>query len=165
VTLRCVVTLIKLTNITLLGERGVTEMVTWVNQRFFSQQCLRLQLQIRITSGSTWLVFGINMSLLKFQYSRGAFSAIVFQQKRGIIKAEANVCVSGCEVQELADHLFITCRHLGQLWMQIHSWFGISSVDTSSAQGHFHPFGHLGGFPRQTHPFLNLIWFSCTWMI
>jgi hypothetical protein len=40
---------------------------------------------------------------------------------RGIIQAEANVCVGGCGVQESTYHLFITCSHYGQLWMQIRS--------------------------------------------
>jgi len=49
---------------------------------------------------------------------------------REIIQAKANVCVGGYEVQESTEHLFITCSHFGQLWMQIRSWLGVSSVDT-----------------------------------
>jgi len=75
-------------------------------------------------------MFGTSMSLLKFLYSCGAFSATVNLITREIIQAKANVCVGGYEVQESADQLFITCSHFGQLWMQIPSWLGVSSVDT-----------------------------------
>jgi hypothetical protein len=84
---------------------------------------------------------------------------------RGIIQEETAVCVGGCGVQESVDHLLITCSHFGQLWMQIRSWLGLSSVDTHCAQDHFHQFGHLGGIPRQTHQFLKLIWLACAWTI
>ena len=40
-----------------------------------------LQLQTKLTSGSTRLIFGTSMSFLKFLYSCGAFSATVFLQK------------------------------------------------------------------------------------
>ena len=78
---------------------------------------------------------------------------------------ETTACVGRCEVQESADHLLITCSHFDQLWMQIWSWFGFSLVDTYCAQDHFHQFGHLGGFPRQTRQFLKLIWLTCAWTI
>ena len=51
---------------------------------------------------------------------------------RGIIQAEANVCVGGCGFEESADHLFITCRHFSQLWTHICSSLDISSVNISA---------------------------------
>jgi len=68
-------------------------------------------------------------------------------------------------MQESADHLLITCNHLGQLWTLIRSWLCLSSVDTFRFLDHFHQFGHLTGFPIHTHIFLKLIWFSCVWTI
>jgi hypothetical protein len=82
-----------------------------------------------------------------------------------IIQAEASTFLGGCGIQESADHLFITCRHFIQLWTQICSWLGISSIDSFCAHDHFHQFSQLGGFPRQTHSFLKLIWFTCIWTI
>ncbi|XP_024628821.1 uncharacterized protein [Medicago truncatula] len=85
--------------------------------------------------------------------------------RRGIVHPDATNCVGGFALPETADHLFITCSHFSQLWVLVRSWLGFSSVDTFRAFDHVVQFGQLGGFPRSSHHFLKLIWFSCVWTI
>lgn len=123
-------------------------------------------IQFKTLHGLTQLMFG---SLKIFLFSLHLFHNRPPTKDnlitRGIIQAEANACLGGCGIQESADHLFITCRHFSQLWTQIFSWLRISSVDFFCANNNFHQFNQLGGFPRQTHLFLKLIWFTFVWTI
>jgi hypothetical protein len=51
-------------------------------------------------------------------------------QRRGIVQAGDNMCVSGCGNAESASHLFLHCHVFGSLWYHIKSWIGVSGVDT-----------------------------------
>jgi len=142
-----------------LTQSKVSQSVTFIT-------CL--QLQNKTLSGLLRLMFGSNTSLIYL------FSWRLFRNRlptkdnlitRGIIQAEANVCVGGCGFEESADHLFITCRHFSQLWTHICSSLDISSVNISATWDHYHPFGQLDGFARQAHLFLKIIWFACSWTI
>jgi len=51
--------------------------------------------------------------------------------------------VVGCDVVELADHLFLECPLFSSVWHLIRNWIGICSADPHRLPNHFIPFGHM----------------------
>jgi hypothetical protein len=48
--------------------------------------------------------------------------------RQGIIPSEAQLCVTGCGLQESADHLFFSCDFFGKIWQFVRNWLGVNSV-------------------------------------
>ncbi|AES95399.1 hypothetical protein MTR_5g025040 [Medicago truncatula] len=91
-------------------------------------------------------IFDLNMFPSKLLSSRGA-SFVTVSQLRIIF-------LHGVSFQKKQPFVLAVAVYRNH-------WLGLSSVDTYCAQDHFHQFARLGGFPRQSHPILKLIWLSC----
>ncbi|AES68870.1 hypothetical protein MTR_3g017430 [Medicago truncatula] len=62
--------------------------------------------------------------------------------KRGILQVADARCVSGCDTDESASHLFLHCEVFGSLWQHIRSWIGVNGVDPQNITQHFYQFTH-----------------------
>ena len=69
--------------------------------------------------------------------------------------------VGGCGLEESANHLFLGCTTLCNVWYHLFHWLDITFVPPEGLDEHFLQFGHLSGLPRSTYPYLKLIWFAC----
>ena len=85
--------------------------------------------------------------------------------RRGVIDAEAVMCVTGCGLEESAPHLFIHCPTFGTLWQHIRSWIGMSGVDPLTIDDHFTQFTHSSGHSKARQSFLQLIWLLYVWLV
>jgi len=85
--------------------------------------------------------------------------------RRGVVDAEAVMCVTGCGLEESAPHLFIHCPIFGTLWQHIRSWIGMSGVDPLTIDDHFTQFIHSSGHSKARRFFLQLIWLLCVWLV
>jgi len=85
--------------------------------------------------------------------------------RRGVIDAEAVMCVTGCGLEETVPHLFIHCPTFGTLWQHIRSWIGMSGVDPLNIDDHFTQFTHSSGHSKARQSFLQLIWLLCIWLV
>lgn len=47
------------------------------------------------------------------------------------------MCSAGCELPELALHLFILCNVVGELWSQVVNWLGTYFVHSGELRHHF----------------------------
>jgi len=85
--------------------------------------------------------------------------------RRRIISHEDSACVTGCEKQETANHLFLGCDIFGLLWAQVWLWLGISSVSQVDITQHFTQFINMPGMPRSSTLFFRIIWFTTVWVL
>jgi len=84
---------------------------------------------------------------------------------RGILQSDATLCVAGCGMNEIAEHLFLSCTSFASLWEQLRLWIGFVEVDSNNVSNHFVQFTCLTGFGKAKRSFLHLIWLLCTWMM
>jgi hypothetical protein len=82
-------------------------------------------------------------------------------QRRGILAATDNSCLSGCGMEETASHIFLHCEVFGSLWQHIRSWIGMSGVHPRNISEHFFQFTHSIGHSKACQSFLQLIWLLC----
>lgn len=115
------------------------------------------------------LIFGLSRFFWRFLYLFGAYSTTVYLQKtmvcRGVVQVGDDVCLSGWGSQEIVEHLFFYRNFFTPLWHRVRYWSGVSSANSVVIKDHFIQFGRLASFPRFTHPFLTVVWFSCVWTI
>ena len=81
------------------------------------------------------------------------------------LQPDNNMCVSGCDIIETADHLFVGCNFFRRVWSLICHWLGISFVCPRWIKDHFIQFIHLAGMPRSSHIYFKVIWFAYAWAI
>jgi len=79
--------------------------------------------------------------------------------RRGIIP------ISGCGLQKLENHLFVSCNLFGQIWQLVWNWICVHLVDPSNIVDHFHQFGTSSGYAESMCSFMYLIWFASSWLI
>ena len=78
--------------------------------------------------------------------------------RRQILQNDDNVCLGGCGSWRLQTTF-------GSVWHAILQWLGISFIAPGAGRDHFLQFGHHAGLLRSSHPFLNIIWLACVWLI
>jgi hypothetical protein len=81
--------------------------------------------------------------------------------QRNIISHDSQLCVTGCEGLETAQHLFLSCPVFVPLWGLVRSWIGVSSADTVLLQDHFLQIIHSIGGLRARRSFMQLVWLCC----
>jgi len=59
------------------------------------------------------------VSMFAWRLFRNRLSTKMNLFRRGIISHEARFCVSGCGLQEIENHLFLTCSLFGQIWQLV----------------------------------------------
>ena len=79
---------------------------------------------------------------------------------RCVLHHDANQCVGGCGLQEIATHLFLNCDTFRNLWVAVSHWLNIHFIAPEVLRAHLLQFGHLAGLPRFTYSFLKLIWLA-----
>jgi len=79
----------------------------------------------------------LKVSILAWRLLRDRLPTKSNLLRRGILQADATICVAGCGHDEPASYLFIHCDVFGALWQHIRSWVGISGDDPLSIQDHF----------------------------
>lgn len=85
--------------------------------------------------------------------------------RRRVLSQADVTCVSGCGSQETVTHLFLACDILGSLWSLVVLWLGISFVSPGDLHQHYTQFINMSGFPRFTHMFFRIIWFTSVWVL
>jgi len=76
---------------------------------------------------------------------------------RGVISSEASLCVSGCDIIESAQHLFLSCSNFASLWPLVRDWIGFMGMDSNVLSDHFVQFVHSTGVGKVRRSFLQLI--------
>ena len=66
---------------------------------------------------------------------------------------------------DTAEHLFLGCDIFISVWSLVLQWLHISFVAPASVRDHLLQFGHLAEFPRHSHLFFRIIWFTYVWVI
>jgi hypothetical protein len=84
---------------------------------------------------------------------------------RGIIQAEASLCMSGCGNVESEEHLFIHCDTFGSLWQHVRLWLGVSGAEPHNIHDHIYQFTHYLGVSKARRSFLQLLWLLCIWLV
>ena len=84
---------------------------------------------------------------------------------RRVLQHDDDKCIRGCNAEETACHLFLSCAIFGHVWLFVLQWLGISFVATDRVHGHFHQFSHIAGLPWFTHSFMTLLWLASVWKI
>jgi hypothetical protein len=84
---------------------------------------------------------------------------------RGILSPYLHLCVTGCDRIKTTQHLFLSCRTFGSLWVLLRSWIGFSAVDAHSLWDHFVQFTYSDGGLHVRRPFLQLFWLACVWVV
>ncbi|GAU41517.1 hypothetical protein TSUD_302560 [Trifolium subterraneum] len=103
----------------------------------------------------------LKVSIFAWRLLRDRLPTKINLVTRGILTPAAHLCVSGCGVAESAHHLFISCSTSGSLWALVHSWIGITVVDSTSLCDHFVQFTSSAGGSWAHRPFMQLIWLAC----
>ena len=57
--------------------------------------------------------------------------------RRRIIPSEAQWCVTGCDIQESENHLYLNCGVFGQIWPLVRNWLGVCATDPSNVMDLF----------------------------
>ena len=83
----------------------------------------------------------------------------------GIITRDSQLFVSGCGNIESTNLFFFAWNVFSSLWHLVHNWFGISSIDPFGITYHFLQFGRSTGASKARQSKMDLIWFSCAWVI
>jgi len=81
--------------------------------------------------------------------------------RQRVVSDELIVCPTGCGVREEADHLFLGCATLSNVWSLVWHWLQISSATSCVIRDHIYQFNHMVGMPQSTHSFFKVIWFAC----
>lgn len=84
---------------------------------------------------------------------------------RQIFATHDQICVANCGVDEIRDHLFVTCDFFGGLWTFIFNWLWFSTTSQGKVLDHLLLFGGLGGFSENVRLTFNIIWFDVVWVI
>ena len=105
------------------------------------------------------------MSIVAWRLMKDSLPTKSNLQRRGIIQAEDDMCVSGCDTEETASHMFLHCEVFGSLWQHIRSWIGVFGVDPPIISEHFFQFTHYTGYTKARRSFLQLIWLLGVWLI
>jgi len=73
--------------------------------------------------------------------------------------------VAGCDDNETAQHLLLSCPFYAALWGKIQYWLGVSTTELFGVSAHFYQFVHSVGGLRACRSFMQLIWICCLWVI
>lgn len=79
---------------------------------------------------------------------------------RGILLHANNLCVGGCDLEEIATHLFLHCLQFGSIGSLIRQWIEVSLVYPSCLVAHFFRFRQLCSFSKVLWSYLHLICFA-----
>lgn len=88
--------------------------------------------------------------------------------RRNVIDHNADLLCCFCHLHgETAQHIFLTCPMIWQLWLQCHSWMlpSMSTILSASLESHFNQFSGLGRSKSATE-FGQVIWSAlifCIW--
>nr|ABN05988.1 hypothetical protein MtrDRAFT_AC149206g28v2 [Medicago truncatula] len=63
---------------------------------------------------------------------------------RHILPTSYDICSTDCGSAEDIDHLFITFKVFGNLWLAIFGWLGVSTTFHGNIQDHLMQYGGLG---------------------
>jgi len=85
--------------------------------------------------------------------------------RRHVLQPDNNLCVSGCGIIEMADHLFVRCNFFRRVWSLICHWLSILFICPGSINDQFIQFIHLAGMSRSSHIYFKVIWFASVWAI
>ncbi|PNX57055.1 70 kDa peptidyl-prolyl isomerase, partial [Trifolium pratense] len=90
-----------------------------------------------VTSGLIWhRQVPLKVSICAWRLLRDRLPTKANLITRGILSAEAHLCVSGCKEVKLAQHLFISCSTFGALWSLASSWIDSSLVTAQTLSDH-----------------------------
>ena len=107
----------------------------------------------------------LKVSILSWRLMKDRLPTRSNLQRRGLIDATANTCVSGCGMEETANHMFLHCDVFSSLWQHIRSWISMSGAYPQNISEHFHQFTHSTSHSKARRSFLQLIWLLCVWLI
>ena len=84
---------------------------------------------------------------------------------RGVLHAEACLCVAGCGSREDVSHLFLLCPCFGSLWPMVRHWIGFAGIDHCDISSHFVQFIYSTGGLKARRSFLQLVWLLTVWVL
>jgi len=86
--------------------------------------------------------------------------------RRLVLQPNHNLCATGCDSVETADHLFLQCNLFRNVWYYlIGHWLGISFVFPGCIKEFCLQFTQLAGMPRASYHYLKVIWLASVWAI
>ena len=84
---------------------------------------------------------------------------------KGVLSHDMSLCVSGCGLPEIAQHLFLLRNTFGSLWQMVRDWIGCFGVDTQNIYDHLLQFTYMIGDGKARRSVMQLIWLMCAWVV